>query len=329
MSTIRGVTIVGLLVGACTANGVSEPQPAGEDAADEPVPAWARVNVEEQADARTIARHELEGHVAMPATPAAEPLRIVTPVVVALTGVYAGGELLMRLHDGKLPPDVTPQGDVILALKDALTPQFTGKGWSARRIGLFADRRLRFSTLWPVFRTVEAAGQVSGLQIIVQHPEDPPGAALHSMHPWTDGTLWDGSVRGGSRGGIGEWEELSQMQIVLALGATQFEVGRLMNDGTFQPMTTFPRAEGVTELARLAERLSKERNPKAYGTFAALIWADDDLTLGQIVDVMTSLTGPKCTPAERATSTSPNCWFVDIALKGRRSTLHGLKLDRW
>lgn len=326
MSTIRGVTIAGLLVGACTASGVGEPQPAA--AADEPVPAWARVVVEEQADARTIARHELEGHVDMPATSAAEPLRIVTPVIVASTGVYAGGERVMRLHDGRLPPDVTPQGDGIRELKDALAPQFAGKGWAARRIGLFADRHLRFSTLWPVFRTVEEAAEVAGLQIVVRHPEDPPGAALHSLQPMTEGTLWDGSVRGG-RGSMGEWEELSQTQIVVALGATHFEVGRLMNDGTVRPMATFSRAEGVTELARLAERLWKERDPNAYGTFAALLWADDDLTLGQIVDAMTSLTGPKCTPAERATATSPNCWFVDIALKGRRSTLHGLKLERW
>lgn len=328
MSTIRGVTIAGLLVAACTANGVSEAQPAAADAADGPVPAWTRVRVEEEADLRTIARHELAGHVDLPATPAAEPLRIVTPVVVALTGVYAGGELLMRLRDGGLPPDVTPQGDVVLALKEAFAPQFVGKGWSASRIGLFADRRLRFSTLWPVLRTVEAAGQVAGLQIVVQHPDDKPGAALHSLHPWTDGTLWDGSVRGSTRGEI-DWTELSQMQIALAIGATQFEVGRLMNDGTVRPMATFPRADGVTELARLAEKLAKERDPNAYGTFAALIWADDDVTLGQLVDAMTSLTGPRCTPAERATHTSANCWFVDIALKGRRSTLHGLKLDRW
>src|SRR5262245_38767414 len=111
MRRARGILVAGSLVTACAPH----VEPGGDVAA----PGWAEVTaVQRDGEARTLAQHDFAGNLELPDGEGGEFLHFYTPVVVARTGVYAGGRQVLRLDDGRLPADVVIVDDVITSLRD-------------------------------------------------------------------------------------------------------------------------------------------------------------------------------------------------------------------
>ncbi len=321
MRRAREVMLAGALVLGCAPH--AEP-------GEQPAPAWAEVTaVQVDELARTTARHDFAGNLELPRGEVGSFFRFYTPVVVARTGVYAGGKRLVRLEDGELPSDVVIADSKIASLRDQLEPLVAGRG-RTHRIAVFADRRLRFANFWPVYRTIEHACDGWGARIVMRRAEDPAGTTQTGLSIYST-TDWDGKERYSGDGAPISKEPLTQVQLAVVVGPQQIEVGRLLESGEVLPLETIAAADDLAALARLAERLYRGRDPNAYGAAAALVWAHDDVPLERVLDVLMQLRGPKCTPAEQEaheTVGSTGCWF-DISVKGRRGELAGLKLERW
>src|SRR5262245_5398840 len=131
MRHTRKMLLVGSLVTACAAH-VEPDDAAGGDVVS---PGWAEVTaVQEDGAPRTLAKHDFAGNVELPDGEGGKFLHFYTPVVVARTGVYAGGKRLLRLDDGRLPGDVRIVDSEIRSLRVALEPLVAERG-RTHRIG--------------------------------------------------------------------------------------------------------------------------------------------------------------------------------------------------
>ncbi|MBL9102293.1 MAG: hypothetical protein JNL82_15110 [Myxococcales bacterium] len=293
-----------------------------------PAPAWAEVTaVREEGQRRAVGKHDFAGHLELPDGEAGEHLDFHTAAVLTREALYVRGEPHLRLTDGWLPADSEIVDDRVVGLLRALEAEFAGDGWSRRRVALFADRRVRFSTFWPIYRSIERALQVMAVKLVVHRADDPPNTSSVGLS-LSDSHDWDGSMRLSGSGAAAPDDPLSAVQLAVAIGPAQLEVGRIAPDGRVHLLEVIPNQDGLAPLGRLAERLYNGRDPDAYGEVGALIYAHDDATIERLVGVATHLMGPQCGPAEHAAEASPRCWFK-VRVEGRRAGLDGLKLDRW
>ncbi len=291
-------------------------------------PAWAEVTpVRDDGQRPALARHAFAGALELPDSEAGESLDFYTGVALAPAGLYLRGKEFMRFDDGRLPADAEIVDGHLVDLLRRLELEFAADGWKLRRVGLFADRRVRFATFWPVYRTLEHALQVMAVKIAVHRLDDPQGTTRAGLH-LSDAHDWDGSMRLAGNGAAIPDDPLSALQLAVVIGPEQIEVGRIHPTGVVQPLELIPNADGLAPLARLAERLYTTRDPNAYGKVGALLYAHDEAPVERVVAVASSLMGPTCGPAEHAAETSPACWFT-VRLEGRRASLDRMKLDRW
>lgn len=312
---------MGSLITACTPYNEVVSEPAVS-------PAWAEVTAVQFDDGpRTTAKHGFAGNLELPHAEAGDFMHFYTPVVVAPTGVYAGGKILLRLDDGHLPGDVTfTFNDGRIKSLDLALDALFGDTYRMHRAAIFADRRLRFATFWPIFRTIEAAAEGWGSEIAVQRAEDPDGTTQIGLGVYSV-TRWDEKERYAGSGAEIPDDPLTQIQLAVVLGPQLIEVGRLLASGEVQPLETINVADGLAPVLQLAERLYTTRDPNAYGTAVALVWAHDDAPLEQVLELVAAFLGPKCRPRERHREGSA-CWF-DVGMKGTRASLAGLRLDSW